>query len=75
MEDINVNVLRALQVFTVKSIVTMNVKVIRASMMVLVKINSGTTRVSVQYTGQEKIVIFMIRNLKEVWENSHLKAL
>jgi len=75
MEDINVNVLRARQVFTVKSIVIMNVKVILASMMGLVKINSGTMRVSVQYTGQEKIVIFMIPSLKEVWENSHPKAL
>jgi len=75
MEDINVNVLLARQVFTVKSIVTMNVKVIHASMMVPVKINSGTTRVSVQYTGQEKIVISMIPSLKEVLENSHLKAL
>jgi len=74
MEDINVNVHQVRQVFTVKSIVTTSVKVIRASMMALVKINSGTTRVSVQYTGQEKIVIFMIPNLKEVWENSHLKA-
>jgi len=75
MEGINVNVLRARQVFTVKSIVTMNVKVIHASMTVLVKINLGTMRASVQYTGQEKIVIFMIPSLKEVWENSHLKAL
>jgi len=75
MEDINVNVLQARQVFTVKSIVIMNVKVIRASMMVLVKINLETMRVSVQFTGQEKIVIFMIPSLKEVWENSHLKAL
>jgi len=75
MEDINVNVLRVRQVFTVKSIVTMNVKVIRASTTVLVKINSGTMRVSVQYTGLEKIVIFMTPSLKEVWENSHPKAL
>jgi len=75
MEDINVNVLLAQQVFTAKLIVTMNAKVIRASMTVLVKINSEITRVSVQYTGQEKIVIFMIPSLKEVWENSHLKAL
>jgi len=66
MEDINVNVRREQQVFTVKSIVTMNVKVIHVNTMVLVKINLETTRVSVQYTGQERIVIFMILNSKEV---------
>jgi len=74
MEDINVNVLRVRQVFTVKSIVTMNVKVILVNMMVLVKINLETTRVSVQYTGRGKIVIFMIPSSKEVWENSHQKV-
>jgi len=75
MEDINVNVHRVRQVFTVKLTVTMNVKVILVNMMVLVKINLETTRVSVQYTGQGKIVIFMIPSSKEVWENSHLKVL
>lgn len=72
---INANVHWVQRVFIVKLIATTNAKVIHVNTMVHVKINSGTTHVSVHNIGLERIVICTIPSSKVDWENSRLKAL